>query len=107
MAFPIFYAIALLAITIQYIIERYTLAMFYRLPPKFCLAITELNVKILSFGPVIGTAISFWMFGNKQMFSNKDIPPMNSANEITPSHHTLGETFKNIITFKLSWSENL
>ena len=41
MAFPIFYPIALFAITVQYIVERYTLAMFYRLPPKFSLDFTN------------------------------------------------------------------
>ena len=40
MAFPIFYPIALFAIIVQYIVERYTLAMFYRLPPKFSLDLT-------------------------------------------------------------------
>ena len=65
MAFPIFYAIALLAIMIQYIVERYTLAMFYRLPPKFSLDLTEQNGRILAFGPLFGTAIGFWMLGNK------------------------------------------
>lgn len=31
-AFPVLYVVALFAITIQYIVERYTLAVFYRLP---------------------------------------------------------------------------
>ena len=64
-AFPIFYIIALFAIIIQYIVERYTLAVFYRLPPKFSLDITEKNNLILAFGPVFGFALSFWMLGNK------------------------------------------
>lgn len=42
-AFPYFYLIAILAITVQYLVERYTLAMFYRLPPKFSLNLTQAN----------------------------------------------------------------
>jgi hypothetical protein len=34
-AFPILYIIVFFALIIQYLTERYSLAMFYRLPPKF------------------------------------------------------------------------
>jgi len=40
-AFPILYIVLFFALTIQYLTERYSLAMFYRLPPKFT---TELPV---------------------------------------------------------------
>lgn len=72
-AFPIFYPIALSAILIHYIVERFTLARFYRLPPKFSLDLTLLNLKILSYAPIFSLLLSFWLFGNHQMFSNKDI----------------------------------
>jgi hypothetical protein len=62
--FPIFYSIAVIAILIQYIVERLTLALFYRLPPKFSLDLTLLNLKILSYGPIFGLLLSFWLFGN-------------------------------------------
>lgn len=39
-AFPYFYGIALFAIVIQYIVERYSLALFYKLPAKFSLNIS-------------------------------------------------------------------
>lgn len=97
MAFPIFYPIALLAITVQYLVERYTLAMFYRLPPKFSLDLTEQNGRILSVGPLFGAALGFWMLGNKQMFSNKSIDPIIKVTDATPSHHTLGKAFMRIL----------
>jgi hypothetical protein len=34
-AFPLLYIIVFFALIIQYMTERYSLAMFYRLPPKF------------------------------------------------------------------------
>jgi len=70
--------------------ERYTLAMFYRLPPKFSLDLTEQNGRILSFGPLFGTMLGFWMLGNKQMFSNKEIGPIVRITDVPPSHHTVG-----------------
>lgn len=72
-AFPIFYGISMFAIIIQYVVERYTLAIFYRLPPKFTLDITEYNARILSYAPMFSMAICFWLFGNHQMFSYGDV----------------------------------
>jgi len=62
--FPLLYMIALLAIVLQYIVERYTLAVFYRLPAKFSLELTELNPTLLNYAPLIGTALAFWSLGN-------------------------------------------
>ena len=63
-AFPIFYPIAVCAIIIQYVVERFTLAKFYRLPPKFSLDLSLLNLNILSYAPVMSLLLSFWLFGN-------------------------------------------
>lgn len=63
-AFPVLYAVGLFGIMIQYIVERYTLAVFYRLPPKFSLELTDRNIIILSFAPLVGLAIDFWLLGN-------------------------------------------
>lgn len=89
-AFPILYPIALFAITIQYIVERYTLALFYRLPPKFSLELTERNTFILAFGPLCGMAISFWLFGSYTMFNADATGVMATANDVLPSHHSIG-----------------
>lgn len=87
-AFPIFYPIALGAILIHYIVERFTLARFYRLPPKFSLDLTLLNLNILSHAPIFSLLLSFWLFGNHQMFSNKDIETFYRINQPTvPSNH--------------------
>jgi hypothetical protein len=63
-AFPMFYAIALVAIIVQYTVERYTLARFYRLPPKFSLDLTLQNINLLSYAPLFNLLICFWFFGN-------------------------------------------
>lgn len=64
-AFPILYLVALFALIIQYVTERFTLAMLYRLPPKFTIDFTILNLVILSFAPIVSQALNFWMFGNR------------------------------------------
>jgi len=40
------------------------------------------------FAPLISLGVSYWAFGNRQMFDNK-IDKISSFNEITMSHHTL------------------
>lgn len=92
-AFPIFYPIALGAILIQYVVERFTLAKFYRLPPKFSLDLTYSNLNILSYAPLFSLVLSFWLFGNHSMFSNDQIETFQRINEPTvPSHHYAGDT---------------
>lgn len=79
-AFPLFYSLALFAIIIQYVVERYTLAVFYRLPPKFSLDLTETNARVMTFAPLWSMAICFWMFGNHQMFSSEKVGMINKFN---------------------------
>lgn len=96
-AFPIFYPIALLAIMVQYFVERFTLARFYRLPPKFSLDLTLLNLNILSYAPLCCLVLSFWLFGNHQMFSNENIETFLKVNAPTvASHHYAGDTIAKI-----------
>jgi len=97
-AFPVFYAIALIAIIVQYTIERYTLARFYRLPPKFSLDLTLQNINLLSYAPLFNLLICFWFFGNHQMFSNENIDTFKRINEPTvPSHHEAYDKINQII----------
>ena len=92
-AFPVFYPIALIAIMIQYFVERFTLAKFYRLPPKFSLDLTYSNLNILSYAPIFSLILAFWLFGNHSMFSNEEIETFQRINEPTvPSHHYAGDT---------------
>ena len=40
-AFPLFYVVCLIAFIIKYLVERYTLAMFYRVPKKHSQLLTD------------------------------------------------------------------
>ena len=69
-AFPIFYIIALFAIVLQYAVDRYSLATFYRLPPRFPLDLTQMNVYAICPGALFSCFITFWMLGNPLMFTD-------------------------------------
>ena len=43
-ALPVLYIISLISLFFQYVIERVTLAYFYRIPPKFSDKLTLLNI---------------------------------------------------------------
>lgn len=73
--------------------ERFTLARFYRLPPKFSLDLTYSNLNVLSYAPLFSLILGFWLFGNHSMFSNEQIETFQRVNEPTvPSHHYAGDT---------------
>ena len=101
LAFPLLYPVALFAIILQYIVERYTLAVFYRLPPKFSLDMTIWNNHILSNAPIQGLCIAFWLMGNKQMFNNQIVGQSDKLGEVQESHHTVGRVFEDIFSFNL------
>lgn len=63
--------------------------MIYRLPPKFSKDITVLNVRILSFTPLVASALGFWLFGNRQLFGY-EVDEKLHKNELVLSHHVLG-----------------
>ena len=101
MAFPMFYMICLFGVVIQYITERYTLAVWYRLPPKFSLDLTELNVYLLIICPIWASGLCFWIIGNQQLFGYQ-VDEMDSKNQVVLSHHTLGATLARIFMAELT-----
>ena len=86
-------------------VERYTLAKFYRLPPKFSLDLTYWNIEILAGAPICMLAIAFWMLGNHQMFNNQEIAFTNKIDDVLPSFHLIGKTFSSAFSYKLTRAE--
>lgn len=68
---PILYFIGLFAILLQYLLDRWTLAYFYRLPPKYSAGLTLGIIEVISYAPVCALAILAWQYTNMQMFDNK------------------------------------
>ena len=87
-ALPILYVISLITIGSAYFVDRLALTYFYRLPPKYSEKLTLLNLKIMSFAPIISLFYTFWLYNNQQMFSNQ-IDPIENQGDLIMSHHTL------------------
>jgi hypothetical protein len=104
-AFPFFYIIGLFGIVIQYIVERYTLALFYRLPSKFSLHLTASNVFALAVAALFNAAFTFWMMGNTRMFKKGQAETLDYVEEIPASQHTLGPVFLAVLSMSLSVPE--
>lgn len=104
-AFPLFYALAVIAISVQYLVERYSLARLYRLPPKANLDLTRANVYSLAGGTVVNCCLTFWLMGNSHMFSSGSTEKLETIHQVTRSHHHLGEAITNTIALKSSPSE--
>lgn len=87
---PVMYAVALLALSIQYVTDRLTLAYFHRLPPMYSDRLTLSLVTSMTNIPLVQLGIVFWLYTNNQMFENR-IDPIQVDNEVRRSHHTLLE----------------
>jgi hypothetical protein len=64
-ALPVLYIISLIAIGSAYFIDRLALTYFYRIPPKYSEKLTLLNLKIMSFAPIISLVFTFWLYNNQ------------------------------------------
>jgi hypothetical protein len=68
---PVLFPIGLVGLCILYMVERYSMARYYQLPPNFS---NELNIRCMKdilWSPIFYCGIGFWMFTNRQIFENK------------------------------------
>ena len=61
---PILFPIGLLALTMMYVVERYKLAVYYRLPPNFSVELNKQCINVLTWAPILYSSIGFWMYSN-------------------------------------------
>ena len=107
LAFPLLYVVALFALIVQYLTERITLALLYRLPQKYSLSLTLQNAHILAFSPVVSSAIAFWMMGNKQIFGSRQPGALSTKDDIALSNHTLTAEAQDLMKGNLTILENV
>lgn len=62
---PVLYFVGAIAFIVQYIIDRLSLAYFYRLPPMYSERLTLNVVKTLKYYPCVALCIAFWLYTNK------------------------------------------
>lgn len=84
---PILYVIGIMAIIMQYFVDRLTLSYFYRLPPMYSERLTLASLDLLRWIPLFSLCCLFWLYTNKQMFGN-EIDPIDYRDQIRKSHHT-------------------
>lgn len=106
-AFPIFFALGLFAIAIQYFVERYSLAKLYRLPSKVNLDMTQSNIWALVASVLVNCSLTFWLMGNTHMFSSGSSDQLQTIHQVTLSHHYFGEAIANALAMKASPAEML
>lgn len=71
---PIMFPIALIGIFNMYIVERMSLAYYYRQPPMFDEKLNQRAIDLLQGAPILMFMVSYWALGNSQIFFNK--PPI-------------------------------
>lgn len=57
---PALYLIGLFALLLQYILDRYRIAYFYRAPPQFNTELTLQLLQYMSLASTIGLGMLFW-----------------------------------------------
>ena len=62
---PIMFPIGLLCLSINYLVDRYSIAKFYRQPPRFRNVLIAGTLSDLMFSPIVYSAFGFWMYGNR------------------------------------------
>lgn len=106
-AFPLFYVLAVFAVSVQYLVERYSLARLYRLPQKANLDLTRSNIYALAGGTLVNCCLTFWLMGNTHMFSGGSSEKLETIHQVTRSHHHLGDAIAKALAMKATPSEQL
>jgi len=68
---PALFPIAMIGIANLYICEKYQIYYWYRKPPMFDDKLNKQAIGILLMAPIFMFLMSFWAFGNQQMFFGK------------------------------------
>lgn len=93
---PILYPIGSLALFVLYYVERFTIAKFYRQPPIYGLNISMSSIKVMTDCSIIlNFTFGFWLYSNKQIYSNKIIP-LNFRMDTQEHGHTIIDSIKTI-----------
>lgn len=85
---PWMYWMAFYGVLIHYVLDRLTLAFFYRTPATFSPKMTQNNLKFYRWCPIFSLALTFWIYSNKQMFDTV-IEPINAPKSIRKSFHLI------------------
>lgn len=83
---PLIFPAVLLGLIVQYTLERFLIAYYYKQPPAYNELLSKNTLVILKWAIVIALFLNYWMFSNKQLFGN-DVHKLSSVRE--KSKHSL------------------
>ena len=93
---PILFVIAAMAFAIMYMVERYTIAKYYRQPANYGPEISLQTIKELRIYCIILLyPMGFWIFSNRQIFEN-EVSHVNHESEVMSHSHTIIGSLKRI-----------
>lgn len=85
---PILYPTFLLALIIQWLVERLCMAYYYKQPPMYDEKLSNRSVLVMQFTIILQMFFGYWMFSNRQMFSNK-VYDLEAADSMPRSGHSI------------------
>lgn len=62
---PILFPIGLCALSVLYLVERYSVAKYYRMPPNFSDQLNRSCLDAILFSPFLYACLGFWMYSNR------------------------------------------
>ena len=70
---PVLFPVTLLCLIVLYVFEKKTIARLARLPKNFNPKMNDEIVSTFLIGPILYSAIGYWMYSNQQVVGNKII----------------------------------
>ena len=92
---PVLFPIGLVALIVLYLIERYSVAKYYRMPPNFSDALNRSCLDAVLWAPFLYACLGFWMYSNRQVFENI-VLPVTYLNEVVRYDHKIIGSLKRI-----------
>lgn len=84
---PVMFPIAGIGIFNMYVVERMTLAYYYRQPPMFDEKLNARAIDLLQQAPIMMFLIAYWAFGNQQIFFNQPPAVYDHGNGAQDTRH--------------------
>jgi hypothetical protein len=86
---PILYPVAVLALVILYISEKYMLYYAYQVPPMYDEKLSQNVIAHLKVAPLIMLISGYWMLSSKQLLSNENLTPKARTRDVDITGHTV------------------
>ena len=90
---PILYPTLLFGLIVLWVTERLCMAYYYKQPPMYDDMLSNNAVNLWRYAVFLQMAFGYWMFSNKQMFSN-EVSTVSEANSPMRSEHSIWDSIE-------------